>query len=191
MVFVISFHEEKSKKEVETKKLQSIQNDLTDAKAARKELLEDLEKSLAQYGVKVRIDTEKGILHVPEDILFESGRADFNDTAEKTLGKLAEILALKLPCYSGERASNRPEQCEPKNFKPGRLELVLVEGHTDNVPMGKNYYKFEDNWDLSAKRSIKTYQFLLKKQDDLKLLVQCRWSASFWGQRLCGNQTCG
>jgi chemotaxis protein MotB len=171
MVFVISFHEEKSKKEIETKKLQNIQEDLTDAKQARKELLEDLEKSLNKYGVKVRIDTEKGILHVPEEILFESGKADFNDTAERTLGKLAEILSLRLPCYSGKRDSNNPGQCEAGKFKPGRLELVLVEGHTDNVPMGKNYYGFEDNWDLSAKRSIKTYQYLLKEQEDLTLLV--------------------
>ena len=72
MVFVINFHEQKSQKERETKSLRSIQADLTDAKQARKELLEDLQKSLKQNGVKVRIDTEKGILHVPEDILFES-----------------------------------------------------------------------------------------------------------------------
>jgi flagellar motor protein MotB len=170
MVFVINFHEEKSKKEIETKKLQTIQNDLTDAKEVRKELLEDLQKSLSQQGVKVRIDTERGILRIPESILFESGKAQFNSEAESTLRKLAKILAYKLPCYSGKRTDVKPKQCEPNKFKPGRLELVLIEGHTDNVPIAGNYHKFEDNWDLSAKRSIKTYKFLLEEQKSLALL---------------------
>jgi flagellar motor protein MotB len=160
---------EKIKKEQETKVLQSIQEELTDAKEVRKHLLEDLEKSLKKHGVIVRIDTEKGLLHVPEDILFESGKAEIQKGGKKSLSILAHHLSEKLPCYSGKRGVERPESCEGEIFKPGRLEVVLVEGHTDNVPIGTS--KFDNNWDLSAKRSIVTFIYLKKVQPELDRLI--------------------
>jgi len=183
MVFVINFQLEKVKKEEETKALQiekikkeqetkalqSIQEELTDAKEVRKQLLEDLEKHLKKQGVIVRIDTEKGLLHIPEDILFESGKAEFQKGGKKSLSILARNLAEKLPCYSGKRGAERPQSCKGERFKPGRLEVVLVEGHTDNVPIGT--LKFDNNWDLSAKRSIVTYIYLKKVQPELDRLI--------------------
>lgn len=182
MVFVINFHLEKIKKEDETKALQTekirkeretialqkIQQELTDAKKVRKQLLEDLKESLEKQGVIVRIDTEKGLLHVPEDILFESGKADLQEKGKKTLNILALNLADKLPCYAGKRGAERLQECKGEIFKPGRLEVVLVEGHTDNVPIPSKTY---DNWDLSAKRSINTYKYLLEDQPKLDELI--------------------
>jgi chemotaxis protein MotB len=168
MVFVINFHLEKIKKTEETKALRNIQKELTDAKEVRTELLQDLKDSLEKNGVIVRIDIDKGLLHVPEDILFESGKAEFQLGGERSLAILAANLSQKLPCYAGKRDMRRPPVCEDKTFKPGRLEVVLVEGHTDNVPL---QIKGFTNWDLSAKRSIVTYRYLLEVEPELKKLV--------------------
>jgi len=162
MVFVINFHIEKQKKESESKVLKNIQQQLTDAKSVRKQLLEDLKESLEKQGVIVKINTEKGLLHVQESILFESGKAEFHVGGEESLLILAKNLAERLPCYSGCRGDKRPLTCSEKLFKPGRLEAVLVEGHTDNVPINTDKSKYKDNWELSAKRSIVTYQYILK-----------------------------
>jgi len=183
MVFVINFHFEKIKKEdetkalqiekikkeEETKALQKIQDELTDAKEVRKQLLEDLKESLEKQGVIVRINIEKGLLHVPEDILFESGKSEFQEGGEQSLSILAHNLAEKLPCYAGRRGIEKPWACKGKIFKPGRLEAVLVEGHTDNVPIRSKTY--DDNWDLSAKRSIVTYLYLFQEEPEFEGLM--------------------
>lgn len=172
MVFVIKFHFEKNKKEAETKVLINIQQQLTDAKSVRRELLEDLKKSLEKRGVIVRINVEKGLLHVPEDILFESGKAEFQTGGENSLRILADNLSEKLPCYSGTREDIRPANCSGDIFRPGRLEAVLVEGHTDNVPINKvKNLRYEDNWELSAKRSIVTYRYILAVHPELGNLL--------------------
>ncbi len=154
---------------VEKEALQLTRDDLTDAKWVRSRLLEDLKHSLQVEGVTVRIDEEKGILHVPEDILFQSGRASFLKGGEETLIVLAKQLASKLPCYSGKRGDDCPRICESGDYKPGRLEAVLVEGHTDNVPI--HNAQFSDNWALSAERSIVTYQVLMKAALELEVMV--------------------
>jgi flagellar motor protein MotB len=41
----------------------------------------------------------------------------------------------------------------------GRIEALLIEGHTDNVPLRPNS-RFRDNWQLSAARAIATYDEL-------------------------------
>lgn len=197
MVFAINFHIEKTKKEreakklvqiqeqkdVETKKLieiqkqkdeqterlKRIQKQLIDAKSVRKELLEDLKESLKKNGVIVRIDVDKGLLRVPEAILFESGKAEFQEGGKETLEKLAKNLAERLPCYSGKRSDKKPDRCLGKRFKPGRLEAVLVEGHTDNVSIKGG--KYDDNWDLSAKRSIVTYRHILEVNPEMGNLL--------------------
>lgn len=168
MVFVINFHLEKIKKTEETEKLQKKQEELTDAKEVRTQLLEDLKKSLEESGVTVQIDREKGLLRIPEKILFESGKAKFIAGGELSLSILASSLIEFLPCSSGRRGMERPSGCEGKIFKPGRLEAVMVEGHTDNVPIQSN--RFKDNWDLSAQRSIITWRYLRQDQPELDRL---------------------
>ncbi len=169
VVFVINFHLEKMKKTEETENLKNIQKELTDAKAVRTKLLEDLKESLEKNGVPVRINREKGLLHVPEKLLFESGKAKFIAGGELSLSKLASSLLEFLPCNSGRRDLERPSSCEEKIFKPGRLEAVMIEGHTDNVRMGSNQ-RFKDNWDLSAQRSITTWKYLRRDQPELDRL---------------------
>ena len=39
------------------------------------------------------------------------------------------------------------------------MEALLIEGHTDNVPL-RDTSRFRDNWELSAARAIATYEEL-------------------------------
>ena len=165
----VKAEEQRSEAKRETDQLIEIQKRLTDAKQVRKRLLEDLKQSMERHGVRVRIDTERGLLHVPEDILFESGRAEFQPGGKESLSHLAANLAERLPCYSGKRGDPPSPACSPENYRPGRIEAVFIEGHTDNVPIRSG--KFEDNWDLSVKRAIITYRFMLQQQAGLGEIV--------------------
>jgi flagellar motor protein MotB len=68
---------------------------------------------------------------------------------------LAAVFARTLPCYSRAPAVQQSD-C-PIAPKP-LLEAVLIEGHTDDVPISTSAY--EDNWELGSARAINTYKAL-------------------------------
>jgi len=83
-------------------------------------------------------ENERGItIHILENILFPSGKADINSTSKLVLGELAGILR-ELP------------------------NDIRVEGHTDNVPISSSLYS--SNWHLSVARALSTAYFLINDQ---------------------------
>lgn len=84
----------------------------------------------------VQISVDKGVVYVSlsDRMLFRSGSAHVSADAKGVLGKVANIL-------------KRHPQLE-----------VMVEGHTDNVPIQTDCVL--DNWDLSAKRSAAIVRIL-------------------------------
>jgi chemotaxis protein MotB len=70
-------------------------------------------------------------------MLFKSGSADIQPQAETVLNKIAKVI---------------------NDYK--ELE-ILVEGHTDNVPISNTC--MSDNWDLSVKRATSVVRTLQKK----------------------------
>ena len=72
-------------------------------------------------------------LVLTEAVLFDSGKADLKERAKEVLAPIVAELK-KLP------------------------NEVLVEGHTDNVPMHKGPYS--TNWELSMARAYSVIQFL-------------------------------
>jgi len=93
------------------------------------------EKGLSE-DVQVEEISEGVLLRFKDEILFDSGEALLKDEAKNTLKKLADIL----------RKHNKQ---------------ILVEGHTDNVPI-KNK-KFKDNWELSAARAINVVRYFTEE----------------------------
>jgi chemotaxis protein MotB len=71
-----------------------------------------------------------------EQLLFKSGSVEVDDKGEAALRKLA--VALK----------------DHSNVQ------VMVEGHTDNVPIGKKSQYMQDNWDLSVMRATNITRIL-------------------------------
>ncbi|EPR43452.1 OmpA/MotB domain protein [Desulfovibrio sp. X2] len=169
MVFVINFNMQRIDAKKEQENLQEKYTELTDAREARAVLLRDLKRSLDTAGVEVSIDEDKGLLHIPEDVLFASGSAALPAQGARSLDVLSDRLSEVLPCYSGARDAPAPVSCGGA-YRPGRLEAVFVEGHTDNVPMSSRG-GIQDNWDLSTKRAVVTYRHMLERTPDLARFV--------------------
>jgi len=84
---------------------------------------------------KVTISMEGGILIIrikTEGVLFDSGSADLKENVVPIL----DIIGDSLRFYRG---------------------LIMVEGHTDNVPI--NTLKYPSNWELSTARAVSVLKY--------------------------------
>jgi chemotaxis protein MotB len=115
--------------------------DLTSAMRAKDSmnlaLVMKLKRSLVDINDEdVNIEVKKGVVYISisDKMLFQSGKFEINKEAENVLGKIARVL-------------NDHKQLD-----------ILVEGHTDNVPISTAI--LTDNWDLSAKRATSVVRLL-------------------------------
>ena len=100
----------------------------------------NLKRSLSDFNDKdITIEVKKGVVYISlsDNMLFKTASANINAGAEKVLAKIASILN------------------DQKDLD------ILVEGHTDNVPMANEC--INDNWDLSAKRATAVVRALQTK----------------------------
>ncbi len=100
----------------------------------------NLKKSLSDFNdTDVSIEVKKGVVYISlsDNMLFKTASANINSSAEKVLGKIAGILN------------------DQKDLD------ILVEGHTDNVPMAGDCVT--DNWDLSTRRATAVVKVLQSK----------------------------
>lgn len=103
-------------------------------------LVVNLKRSLSDINDSdIQVEVKGGLVHVSisDKLLFKSGSAAINSKAENVLGKIASVI-------------NDHDQLQ-----------VLVEGHTDNVPMNNGC--IEDNWDLSVKRATAVVRSLAEE----------------------------
>jgi flagellar motor protein MotB len=135
-----------------TNELKGVTQTLTGNNERRREMLQQLAKRLQQAGVDAILDIQNGELRLPESLLFDSGKADLRDVGVQKVGRLAEVLYPALI-----------EFMQPTNG--ARLEAVLIEGHTDNVPIRSA--QFRDNWELSMERAVNTYRAMTAKSPQL------------------------
>ena len=102
-------------------------------------LVMKLRRSLADVAdedVNVKVEEGRVYISLSDKMLFNSGSAVVSSRANEVLSKVANIL---------------------KDHKD--LE-ILVEGHTDNVPINTDC--INDNWDLSVKRATSVVRKLTK-----------------------------
>lgn len=140
--------------------------------AERLGMLQNIVSLLARRDVQVVLSPEEGILRLPEELLFDSGSAVLRGEGERALRELATVLARVLPCYA---VAPPPAQADCAEAPQPILEAVLVEGHTDDVPVHGG--PFRDNWELSAARGVNTYKALVEFQPALDLLRNGRGEA--------------
>ena len=81
------------------------------------------------------------ILSLPSDFLFESGSADLKQKHLENLGRFLQEFRTR---YKLEG------------------DVIRVEGHTDDVPMGKKI-KYSNNWELSVARATNVGVFMIEK----------------------------
>jgi chemotaxis protein MotB len=75
-------------------------------------------------------------ISIQGDILFETGSADISENGQRVLAPLADAF----------------EQILLNQELSHYLYIILIEGHTDNVPY--------DNWSLSTERAVSVVKFL-------------------------------
>ena len=93
-------------------------------------LVMNLKRSLSNFDDEdIAIEVKKGVVYVSisDKMLFKSGSYKISDRAKEVIGKIAQIVN------------------DHKDLD------ILVEGHTDNVPIYTECML--DNWDLSVKRA--------------------------------------
>ena len=93
-----------------------------------------LEDGIEDRDIEISVDKTVVYINLSDKMLFRSGSSDITPRANEVLGKIARIV------------ESRPE-----------VE-VMVEGHTDNLPISRECY--EDNWDLSVKRASSVVRVL-------------------------------
>lgn len=95
-----------------------------------------IEQEKLEGDTKIVVDEQKIKLIMDTPVLFSSGKANLTPAGVRILDGFAPI------------------------FKNAR-NPVVVEGHTDNVPI--NTVEFASNWELSFKRAFSVMQFFMDK----------------------------
>lgn len=112
-----------------------------------KKLNSTIEKNGLTEVIKLRKEDRGIVLQLDETILFEPGKADLKENNKEVLETITTII--------NEHDND-----------------VLIEGHTDNVPM--NNKKFASNWELSAARALSAVTYFVhdKQIDPMRFSVK-------------------
>jgi chemotaxis protein MotB len=120
------------------KKVQELERILDEKEKAVNELLSSVKEALLNFsGNELTIEVKNGKVYVSlaEQLLFQSGSIKVDPKGQMALTQLAEVL------------------------KASPDINILVEGHTDDVPISTKAIK--DNWDLSVLRATSIVRILI------------------------------
>ncbi|MFC1713832.1 OmpA family protein [Candidatus Poribacteria bacterium] len=102
------------------------------------ELTDSLKKEMEAKEIEITELKGRLTVNLMDKVLFDSGNARIKKAGREVLDKIAKNLLNKYP----DRA-------------------ILVEGHTDNVPIGKELsVRFPTNWELSNARATSAVRYL-------------------------------
>jgi chemotaxis protein MotB len=137
-------------------RLQNLQTLIQSQKDVMNKLKNSIAAALLNYSAdELSVTVKDGNVYVSmqEKLLFKSGSDVVDPKGKEALGKLAMVL---------------------NNTKDIN---VLIEGHTDNVPIKTNKYK--DNWDLSTARATSIVRVLTKDNSFDPIRITAAGKGSF------------
>lgn len=106
------------------------------------QLYEEIKEHIVINGLEATLHIEKTdnviILRISDSALFDSGKADIKQESMELLRQVGEI-------FTKYQAS---------------IQMIRIEGHTDNVPISTSHYV--DNWDLSTSRATNVLRYFLE-----------------------------
>ncbi len=128
-------------KDAEIQKLKSgDEKRLDELTNANRTLSDELKDEIQKGEVTINQLKNHVTVSIVQEVLFDSGHADLHEAGKKVLDKVANVL---------KKINNR---------------LIMVEGHTDNVPIGKTIIeKYPTNWELSTARATTVVRYLQEK----------------------------
>ncbi len=129
-------------------RVKELEDILSKKDAAVNELRDNLTKALLGFKeneLSIEVKNGKVYISLSEKLLFKSGSIQVDSKGKEALKKLAEVL------------QNNPDI------------NILIEGHTDNVPILGGEIK--DNWDLSVLRATSIVKILKEFKIDQKRVI--------------------
>src|SRR5262249_46355564 len=121
-----------------------------EALKARFEVLRRKLDELTRFGLGISIHHNRMVIHLPGDVLFDSGKDTLRKEGEEILKAVAGVI------HSDKSLLDRDYQ---------------VAGHTDAAPLKGG--PFQDNWGLSLMRARSVLLYLTNKG-----MPKQRWSAA-------------
>ncbi|MCY6959609.1 OmpA family protein [Clostridium brassicae] len=85
--------------------------------------------------IEIRKDSRGVVMELKDNVLFDTAEADIKESSKPILDKINSLLAT-LP------------------------NEIIVEGHTDNVPIRN--YKYASNWELSTQRAVNVLKYFVE-----------------------------
>ena len=129
--------EDLARREAKVIELESLISEKEKAVEALKKHVTDALLNFQENDLSVEVKNGKVYVSLAEKLLFNSGSTRVDAKGENALKQLANAL-------SGNTDIN-----------------IMVEGHTDNVPMSKTSQYMRDNWDLSVMRATAIVRILV------------------------------
>jgi chemotaxis protein MotB len=121
-------------------------------------LVDEVGRRLLSNGVRAELDPDSGVISLPSDALFDSGRAVPKKEALEAITKTDAVLREILPCYvTSAPRGNR--NCNQLNQRGVELETVMIEGHTDSDQYANDPTR---NWHLGLDRARYIFEELGK-----------------------------
>jgi chemotaxis protein MotB len=123
------------------KKVKELEQVLANKDKAVQELRAKISNALLNFkenDISVKVKNGKVYVSLAEQLLFKSGSIDVDAKGVSALQQLARAI------------------------KDQRDINIMVEGHTDNVPISKKSQYMSDNWDLSVMRATSITKILTK-----------------------------
>lgn len=108
--------------------LAAIEEELRSRNAIYEDILQRFQALIDDGTLEVVIERGRLVIKLPQDVLFESGRAELGPEGRAALVQVAQVIA-----SLGDRT-------------------FQVEGHTDNVPI--QTARFPSNWELASARAL-------------------------------------
>ena len=154
---------EESQRTLESK-IKEARLETSQQKSTQEALIANLKEQIQKQEVTIKEIREGLSLSLIDQILFDFGKATLKPDGEKILAKVGQTL---------------------KNIQDKRIRVV---GHTDNVPIRKDFaYKFPSNWELSAARACTVVRYFQEKMgfkpEDLEAVGRAFY------QPVAGNET--
>ena len=180
--------------------LASVTQGLTAADETRDQILRDIADRLEESGIRVEVVSDQGVLRLSDNAInFPSGSETPNVDHHANVGRLAHAIAEVVPCFvSGERSptptptrdagtaddlvrgGDYDAYCQPPADPEAypcmrteffwHLETLLIEGHTDDVPVALGN-RFRDNIELSSMRAATVHRMIGSCEPRVELLL--------------------
>lgn len=112
---------------------------------------EFIEEKNLDASLQIKEDERGVVLQIKDSILFETAKAELKSDSLPMLSTISELM---------EKVPNN----------------IIVEGHTDNVPI--NNYIFKSNWELSTTRAVNVVRFFIENKGQ----SPARFTAAGYGE---------